>query len=416
MLPAAPDRDLVHTLFISDERAWPPISGYRQRTGQILSTLARLGPVTWIAGPRNRFDDGSGLDVPADVRPQIEAVLVPAATRRPAAAARRWLTTDLPWPLAAGDWSDVDRVLRQRTADRFDLIWAMGLDALGAVERGRLEARATVVDADLESLKLARQLQHDPPSRLRTVIGRVDVGRWCRLEQAAAQRLSGFSVCSEEERVRVGGSAFVTPNSYPALDADPVRARTPSLLFVGSMGYEPNRAGVAWFAREVLPSIRRDHPEVAFRIVGSGPPLDPSIAELDGVEGIGPVDNIGRELGRAAAAVVPIGWGAGTRIKILEAIAHRVPVVSTTIGAEGLGLSDERHLLLADDADGFADACHRALGARADIVAMTERAHEAFASQYERTAVSHRLELQVRQLLSGRRSDDGPPTPAHRPS
>ena len=417
MSPPAPASDPVHTLFVSDERAWPPISGYRRRTGQILSALATLGPVIWVAAPRNRFDDGRELAIPTDLRPFVEAILVPATTRRPPAAARRWLTTGLPWPLAAGDWSEVDGVLRARAGDRLDLVWAMGLDALASVERAGVRARATVVDADLESLKLARRLDRDPPSWLRRTIGRIDVRRWRKLERDAAGRLSGFSVCSEDERLRLGGSAFVTPNSYPAVDhGDGLRTRTPTLLFVGSMGYEPNRTGVGWFARNVLPAIRRHHCEAVLRVVGSGPPLDPDVVALDGVEAVGPVDDVGDELRRAAAVVVPIWWGAGTRIKIIEAVAHGVPVVSTTIGAEGLGLVTEQHLLLADDVDGFVDACLRVLDSRTDLVPMTDRANEAFLQHHEQTAVSHRLGRQVRELLNGNRPGDGPPAPADRPS
>ena len=65
------------------------------------------------------------------------------------------------------------------------------------------------------------------------------------------------------------------------------------------------------------------------------------------------------ELGGADMAVIPIRFGSGTRIKIIEAFAHRVPVVSTTIGAEGLDALDGVHLLLADEPEAFADACHR---------------------------------------------------------
>jgi glycosyltransferase involved in cell wall biosynthesis len=407
-----PDRqDAVRILFVSDERAWPALSGYRHRTRLILSALAAVGSVTWICAPRNRFDDARALDVPEELRAGIAATLVPATTRSPVATAARWVGTGLPWPLAAGDWSAVDRHLARVAPAGFDLVWAMGLDALAAVERAAVgqagaDGPVVVVDADLESLKLARQLEHGADlSWLRNRLATVDVGRWARLEGGAAARLAGFSVCSEEERRRLGGNAFVTPNAYPDVAADgagPDPAERSVLLFVGSMGYEPNRQGVEWFVDRVFEPVRRRRPQARLRIVGSGPPLDGARAAEPGVEVVGEVADVGRELGGAAAVVAPIHWGAGTRVKILEALAHRLPVVSTTVGAEGLGLVDGQHLLIADTPEAFAEACVRALDGGRELADMVARAHDVFRRHHAETVVSHRLEHQVRELLAGR--------------
>lgn len=397
-------------LFVSDERAWPSISGYRHRTRLILSTLASLGQVIWVAAPRNRFDEGGPLEVPEDLRSTIEPILVPGRTRSRLGTFGRWCTTGLPWPLAAGDWSAADEVLAGLPATDVDLVWAMGLDALAAVDRAGIDGPVVVVDADLESLKLARELgQSTPRPAIRAAMARLDVRRWRRLESAAARNRSGFSVCSEEERDRLGGSAFVTPNAYPEVgpDTHPEPATsgegpdgTTTLLFVGSMGYEPNRQGVAWFVDEVLPRIRRDRPEVRVRLVGSGPEVDPTVANAPGVEVVGLVGDLAPELQRAAVVVVPIRWGAGTRIKILEAMANRVPVVSTAIGAEGLGLVGGQHLQVADDAEGFAVACRRVLDADPAVDDQVEEAHRLFLSTYAEPVVSHRLERRLRELLA----------------
>jgi glycosyltransferase involved in cell wall biosynthesis len=406
------------SLFVSDERVWPPVSGYRRRTLQILTALTGLGPLTWVAAPRNRFDDRSPLELPPQLAgADVEARLVVAGTRGRAATMLRWLTSRLSWPLAAGDWTAVDRVLERHQPTGFDLIWCMGLDALLAVERAGLGAPVVIVDADLESLKLARQIELGAVlSPLRALTARLDVGRWGRLETEAAERVSGFSVCSEQERDRLGGAAFVTPNSYGLVDdpADP-GAWTPTLLFVGALGYQPNREGLEWFVTEVLPLVRQGHPEARLRVVGSGPELGAGLGRVDGVELVGAVDDIGSELRRAAAAVVPIQWGAGTRIKILEALAHRVPVVSTTLGAEGLALIDGQHIRLVDDPSAFAQACLWALERTPAVDAVVERGHRAFLENYEQVVVTHGLQRHVRRLLE-EADDAGPPRGRPRPA
>jgi polysaccharide biosynthesis protein PslH len=146
---------------------------------------------------------------------------------------------------------------------------------------------------------------------------------------------------------------FQPPNPRPAapVDAD--------LVFVGSMDWLPNVDGVLCFVREILPLIRRHRPDCSLAIVGRTPP--PSITELAGrdphIHVTGTVPDIRPYLWNSAVAIVPLRIGGGTRLKIYEAMAARIPVVSTTIGAEGLTTHPPGDIRIADTPEGFAECC-----------------------------------------------------------
>ena len=106
----------------------------------------------------------------------------------------------------------------------------------------------------------------------------------------------------------------------------------------------------------------------------------PSTASPPEVTVVGRVASMVPELARADLVAVPIRYGSGTRVKILEAFAHRLPVVSTTLGAEGLGLQGDRHLLIADVASAFADACLEDHGLRERL---TDEANRLFLERYQ---------------------------------
>jgi glycosyltransferase involved in cell wall biosynthesis len=131
------------------------------------------------------------------------------------------------------------------------------------------------------------------------------------------------------------------------------------LLFVGNLGYEPNVDAARWIAGELVPRLRQDGTPVELRLAGSRPGPEVTALAGPGIEiHADPID-LAPHYAWADLALAPIRAGGGTRIKILEAFASRVPVVATPIGAEGLAVQSGEHLLLADDVDGFATACRR---------------------------------------------------------
>jgi glycosyltransferase involved in cell wall biosynthesis len=174
-----------------------------------------------------------------------------------------------------------------------------------------------------------------------------------RLEHTLLPQFSRILVPSETDASQVAEAAgdvpvSVYPNALPWIDP-PTRSEQDAIIFTGNLEYAPNVTAICWFLRHVWPGLRRWRPELIWRIVGRNPRGIRRYVESDRrIELIGPVENAIAEIARAKVAVVPVLAGSGTRFKIIEAWAAGTPVVSTTIGAEGLGAEHERNILIAD--------------------------------------------------------------------
>ena len=133
------------------------------------------------------------------------------------------------------------------------------------------------------------------------------------------------------------------------------------MVFFGLLSYVPNIDGVIHFVQDIWPRIAEAHPEARCKIIGGRPP--PSLQALAGprVELTGFVPDLRPHLAAAAAVVVPLRLGGGTRLKIVEAMAMGKAIVSTTLGAEGIEAVPGRDLLVEDQPAAFADAVNRLL-------------------------------------------------------
>jgi glycosyltransferase involved in cell wall biosynthesis len=163
------------------------------------------------------------------------------------------------------------------------------------------------------------------------------------------------------ELVAPGSRIRVYPNAIPWAPVPP-KTEEQMIVFSGNLEYHPNLSAVRFFAREVWPRLRDRWPQLVWRLVGKSPEsVEKLVAGDPRIQLSGPVEDAIAELARAQIAVVPLLAGSGTRFKILEAWAAALPVVSTSIGAEGLPVRDGEHLLLADTPTTFADAVSRLL-------------------------------------------------------
>jgi sugar transferase (PEP-CTERM/EpsH1 system associated) len=143
------------------------------------------------------------------------------------------------------------------------------------------------------------------------------------------------------------------------------------IIFTGSLEYYPNVDAVLFFAKHCWPLIQARYPDATWQIVGKNPlPVVQQLAKLSGISVFGPVDDTRPYIAAAQVAIAPLLIGSGTRLKILEAFAMRKAVVSTSIGCEGLQVEPAKHLLIADQAEAFAQAVIDLLGNQAQRQAL----------------------------------------------
>jgi glycosyltransferase involved in cell wall biosynthesis len=415
----------VKTLVIAELYPWPAVDGYRQRLDHVLRGLARAGEVSLFClhrpgqpEPAPCPIEGVGPVVVHRAGPDVPAL------RRTAA----WVRSSAPRRLLVPDWSAAREELT-RWEPQPDLIWFSLVDTWHATH-DLFEGIPSICDFDnLENLAI-RLRRRTPPrvapgsgpaARLRAgarwVASRsadlLDERRWHDEQLRCASSVDRVVVCStlDVQRSEVA-DAVAVPNGADepdGVDADrrALRGSAPTMLFVGALDYEPNSDAVAWMAREVLPTVRAHRPDAVFRVVGRGAERVQWAADLPGVELAGAVPSIREELDRADVSVVPIRVGAGTRLKVVEAMAHRIPLVTTTVGCEGIDLLDGEHALVADDSRRFADACLRSLADGELRQRLADSAAELFHARYTWTSIGEQVAALAQEVAGCSVPSDG---------
>jgi polysaccharide biosynthesis protein PslH len=188
-----------------------------------------------------------------------------------------------------------------------------------------------------------------------------------RLESEWLPRFDVILTASEEDRRRVDHpDVRVFPNALPEIPRPNMVGANATerdvIVFSGNLEYHPNVEAVRWFRQQIWPRVRDEAPEIEWQLLGSNPE---AVARFTGgdprIRVVGPVEDAIASLAEGKVCLAPLLSGSGTRFKILEAWAAGRAVVSTTLGAEGLGARDGEHLLLADDPADFANAVLRLL-------------------------------------------------------
>lgn len=208
-----------------------------------------------------------------------------------------------------------------------------------------------------------RRLHDHEPSLIKRLLLSIE---WRKMRRAEAQAcnaaLTTIAVSAEDaQELRLNSPNARINSVQTGVDVDYFKMDKEvvpdpfALVFSGSMDWLPNEDAMLYFMEEILPRIRQKFPQTTLTIVGRNPSERlRTIAEISKVEVSGTVPDIRPWTARAAVYIVPLRIGGGTRLKIYEALAMGMAVVSTTIGAEGLSLQEGVHLLRADTADAFA--------------------------------------------------------------
>jgi GT2 family glycosyltransferase/glycosyltransferase involved in cell wall biosynthesis len=203
-------------------------------------------------------------------------------------------------------------------------------------------------------------------------------------------------------RMRAGLRAGISTSRYEFRP----RGREPlTMLFLGSWRHDPNRVAVDWFVRQVLPHILAQEPDAKLVVVGSDPPPEHTYSDYAAhLNMLGYVEDVRDPLGRYALFVCPILSGSGVRVKLLEAFAAGIPVVSTRVGAEGLASNDGEFCALADDPTDFAAHVVALFRDPERAALMAERARVEVVANWDMAAITAKLMDGYRELVREKRS------------
>ena len=187
-----------------------------------------------------------------------------------------------------------------------------------------------------------------------------DLDKLARFEKRASRGAVASFVCQENDRAPFDPLPIVVPNCVNVPPAcPPRRADRPRVIFIGNFAVaSANVDGLNWFLDEVWPLVRAEVPDCEFHVVGrlSGE-LESRLRGIPGAISAGFVEDLAATMAEASLSIAPIRFGTGTRVKIIESFALGCPVVSTTLGAEGLETTPDREILIGDTPADFAQGC-----------------------------------------------------------
>ncbi|MFH0878987.1 MAG: glycosyltransferase family 4 protein [Lentisphaerota bacterium] len=392
----APSAPRIKALHLAYTLPLPPRSGYDLRVWHLCKNLARHMDITLLT--RGMGDEADRSWSEGGVEIQVLRLPRPGPSLK-ALKGLRFLFSS--WPVMSGGWHFqrmASRLKRLLAENRYDLIVLEGvwLSVYWPLIR-KAQGLKVLNHYDLESESLGRQAEV-LSGGFKKWMYRNAVRRMGRIEERMFREADLTWVTSEREQevLRRRNAAWniqVAPNGVDtgAIQAFP-ECTGRELLFVGSMNYFPNKDGVLYFVEEVLPLIRACHPEIVFRVVGRHPgPEIRALHQPGKVEITGEVESLTPYYQNAAVCVVPLRAGGGTRLKILEAMAYGRPVVSTTLGAEGLDIEPGRDYLLADDPVAFTKAVNAILGDASIAAGLAREARRLVEEKYAWSSIAGKM-------------------------
>ncbi len=405
----------MRVLYFSTRFCWPITSGAHLRDFYLARQLAAKSTLTYLGLDREMDGPvGSSRRERLEALPDSEMVRV----RRKAGYGAIDLVRGLlgPAPVSILNFTapqimdKIERVLRE---ERFDIIQFEGVHLLVYARRIRQIAPNIPLISDWHNIEseVQRRYAETTESPARRLYARRTAQLLNRAEREVLRLANAHTVCSERERqvlLEQVSEAHITviPNGVdtaffaPTAVAEGLRQ---NVIFVGSMDYHANIDAALFFAKAIWPGLRERRPDLRFFIVGSKPA--PQVVELANQPGItvtGTVEDLRPHYRQAVMVVVPVRVASGTRLKVLEAMAAGVPVISTRLGAEGLAVTPGKDILIADTPAEIIDTAAALHQDTATWHRLTANALRLVRAEYDWSVVGARLERVYTELLARR--------------
>jgi glycosyltransferase involved in cell wall biosynthesis len=394
-------------LAVTSQLPWPLDRGGHIRSYHLMRALAAAFDVRLLAGCR--ADEAGAFDAIRQTGIDLVPVVLPRRTGAgEAMRAVRALLAGEPYAMFHRHnrpemWQALDRAL---TSGAPDVVY---LDHLDSWLFARAFQRTPLV-VHLHNVysTLVRREADEGRSGLARRWLRRDAAMLDRVERQVMSAASAVLTVSDNDRAhfaRLGKAPVeVVENGVDcAAYADLPTGRpgrAPLVLYLGALSWPPNADAAVFLARSALPALRRLVPGARLRIVGRDPGQAVlALAELDGVEVLANVPDVRPHLHDASVLAVPLDVGGGTRLKIVEAFAAGIPVVSTAVGAEGIAAVHDMHLLIAERAQ-FAGALAALLTDAARAARLAAEARRLAQDRYDWSSIGHTLQQIVGRVLA----------------
>lgn len=384
----------MNVLFLSTRSPYPLISGHSLRTYHTLRDAARrhnVTLVTFIQHPEHELKPENIAHLRSFCK-EVHTFPVPVDQSRAKLAFSLGcnLLSDLPFVASKYDSPDMRAKIREIIATGMIDLVHVDMLPLSVYLNEFAQLPKIMVNHNVESVRLQRWAESDP-SPLKRAFLKLQWRRLCRFEKEMVNRFDRCIAVSELDRDVLVDMGVTTPISvvpngtntefFKPMGRQPVEN---SVLWLGHMDVHTNRDAVLYFWREICPLIRQQKPDAEFIFVGTAPPREIADAAAGDprVKVTGFVDDIRTYVDEARVVVVPIRIGSGTRLKILDAMGMGKAIVSTSVGCEGIDVTDGENILVGDTPHVFAEKVMLAL-TNEELRNRIEKNARAFVKKYD---------------------------------
>lgn len=355
-------------IVIDEEFPYPPDTGKRIRSFNLLSRIASRHTLYYIGYGRKNSDaykafEAHGMNpvaVPRDVPPKSGPMFY-------------WrlfgnLFSKHPY-IVSSHYSDIFQQTLNELIEKVQPDIVLSEWSPYAVFTRKLTNIKTIIVAHNIEHRIWQRYHENETSSLKKSYIKHQLEKLTSFEKETFADTDGVTVVSQMEKEYLsdfcGQKNIQVVDNGVDLEYFSPSTETPqknNLVFVGSMNWRPNQDAVTYFVNDIYPILKKEIPDITVNFVGKEPPKQLlKYNELDGINITGGVPDVRPYVNKASAYIVPLRIGGGTRLKILEALSMKKQVISTSVGAEGLHVTDHKDILLADDPESFANRIKEAL-------------------------------------------------------